>query len=98
VRAAADDHPLLLNASIHVVQPLINPNVGYDVVNDIAHIALIAVGPLLVTTHPTVAANTLKEFLDALTPSVIRLPQQGLFQDNEQSHTQFRRRTGGLAL
>ncbi len=61
-QAKADGYTLLLNASIHVVQPLINPNVRYDVVKDFAHIALIAGGPLLVTTHPSVPANTLKEF------------------------------------
>jgi tripartite-type tricarboxylate transporter receptor subunit TctC len=65
-RATADGYTLLLNASIHVVQPLINANVRYDVVKDFAHIALIASGPLLVTTHPSVPANTLKEFFDAL--------------------------------
>jgi len=65
-RAPADGYTLLLNASIHVVQPLINANIRYDVVKDFAHIALIAAGPLLVTTHPSVPANTLKEFFDAL--------------------------------
>lgn len=66
VKAEPDGHTLLFNASIHVVQPLINPNVQFDVVNDFTHIALIASGALLVSTHPSVPANTLKEFFDAL--------------------------------
>jgi tripartite-type tricarboxylate transporter receptor subunit TctC len=64
--ATADGYTLLLNASIHVVQPLINPNVRYDVVKDFAHIALVASGPLLVTTHPSVPVTTLRAFFDAL--------------------------------
>ena len=66
VKADPDGHTLLFNASIHVVQPLINPNVKYDVVNDFTHIALVASGALLVTTHPTVPAKTLVEFFEAL--------------------------------
>ena len=65
-RAAPDGYTLLLNASIHVVTPLINKNTPYDVVNDFSHVALVAIGPLLVTTHPSVKANTLKEFFDDL--------------------------------
>lgn len=64
--AAPDGYTLLLNASIHVVQPLINPHVRFDVIKDFDHIALIASGPLLVTTHPSVPANTLGEFFALL--------------------------------
>ena len=66
VRAAPDGYTLLFNASIHVVQPLINANIRYDVVKDFAHVALIAAGPLMVTTHPSVPAASLKEFFDGL--------------------------------
>ena len=65
-RADPDGYTLLFNASIHVVQPLINANVKYDVVNDFTHIALVASGALLVTTHPGVPAKTLGEFFAAL--------------------------------
>lgn len=64
MRAAPDGATLLLNASIHVVVPLINANVTFDVVNDFSHISLLADGPLLVMTHPSVPANTLAEFFD----------------------------------
>ena len=66
LRSPADGYTLLFNASIHVVTPLINPNIRYDVVNDFTHVAQVAAGPLLVTTHPSVPADTLKEFFDAL--------------------------------
>lgn len=62
MRARPDGATLLLNASIHVVVPLINRNVTFDVVRDFSHIALVADGPLLVTTHPAVPAATLGEF------------------------------------
>ena len=62
MRARPDGATLLLNASIHVVVPLINRNVTFDVVNDFTHISLVADGPLIVTTHPAVPARTLSEF------------------------------------
>lgn len=65
-RADPDGYTLLFNASIHVVQPLINPNVKYDVINDFTHIALVASGALLVSAPPTVPAKTLSEFFDQL--------------------------------
>ena len=64
MRARPDGATLLLNASIHVVVPLINKNVTFDVVNDFTHISLVADGPLIVTTHPSVPARTLGEFFD----------------------------------
>jgi tripartite-type tricarboxylate transporter receptor subunit TctC len=62
IKASADGYTLLFNASIHVVTPLLNKNVKFDIINDFTHIGEVAAGPLLVTTNPTVKANTLKEF------------------------------------
>jgi tripartite-type tricarboxylate transporter receptor subunit TctC len=64
MRARPDGATLLFNASIHVVVPLINRNVTFDVVNDFSHISLVADGPLVVSTHPSVPARTLGEFFD----------------------------------
>lgn len=64
MRSRPDGATLLFNASIHVVVPLINRNVTFDVVNDFSHISLIADGPLIVSTHPSVPARTLSEFFD----------------------------------
>lgn len=66
VRSAPDGYTLLLNASIHVVVPLINDNVPFDVVDDFTHIGAVASGPLLVTTHPSIEADTLAEFFEAV--------------------------------
>jgi tripartite-type tricarboxylate transporter receptor subunit TctC len=62
IKAAADGYTLLFNASIHVVTPLLNKNVKFDIINDFTHIGEVAAGPLLVTTNTTVKANTLNEF------------------------------------
>lgn len=64
VKAEPDGYTLLLNASIHVVTPLINKNVPFDVLNDFTHVAGIASGPLLVVTPTSTKANTLKEFFE----------------------------------
>lgn len=62
VKAEPDGYTLLLNASIHVVTPLINKNVPFNVMDDFTHLAGIAAGPLLVVTNPSVEANNLKDF------------------------------------
>jgi tripartite-type tricarboxylate transporter receptor subunit TctC len=63
-KSAADGYTLLLTASIHVVTPLLQKDVPYDVVKDFTPISLVADGPLLVSTTPKVAATNLKEFFD----------------------------------
>jgi len=63
-KAAPDGATLLLTASIHVITPFLNKNITYDVVKDFTPITLIATGPLLVSTTPSVPATNLKEFFD----------------------------------
>jgi tripartite-type tricarboxylate transporter receptor subunit TctC len=61
-KAAPDGYTLLLSASVHVINPFLYKNVPYDVVNDFTPVSLLADGPLLVSTTPSVPANNLKEF------------------------------------
>jgi tripartite-type tricarboxylate transporter receptor subunit TctC len=63
-KAAPDGYTLMLTASIHVITPLLNKNIPYNVVTDFTPITLAAVGPLLVSTAPNVPANNLKEFFE----------------------------------
>jgi tripartite-type tricarboxylate transporter receptor subunit TctC len=63
-RANPDGYTLMLTASIHVVTPFLRKTMPYDVVADFTPITLVASGPLLVSTTPTVPANTLAEFFD----------------------------------
>src|ERR1700720_362819 len=63
-KADPDGYTLLLTASLHVVNPLLYKNVPYDVVRDFTPVTLIATGPLIVSTTPSVPANNLKDFFD----------------------------------
>ena len=63
-KAAPDGYTLLLSASIHVINPFLYKSVPYDVVNDFTPVSLLADGPLIVSTTPSVPANNLKDFFD----------------------------------
>jgi tripartite-type tricarboxylate transporter receptor subunit TctC len=64
VKASPDGYTMLLTASIHVVTPFLHKAVPYDVVKDFTPISLVASGPLLVSTTPSIPANSLKELFD----------------------------------
>jgi tripartite-type tricarboxylate transporter receptor subunit TctC len=62
-RAAPDGYTLLVSGiASHVVAPAINPSVAYDPVKDFTHIAILGGPPSAFVIHPSVKANTLKEF------------------------------------
>jgi len=61
-KAAPDGYTLMVSASVHVINPFLYKSVPYDVVNDFTPVSLIADGPLIVSTTPSVAANNLKDF------------------------------------
>src|SRR5256885_11769350 len=63
-KASPDGYTLLLSASIHVINPFLFKSVPYDVVTDFTPISLLAVGPLIVSTPPSVPANNLKDFFE----------------------------------
>jgi tripartite-type tricarboxylate transporter receptor subunit TctC len=63
-KASPDGYTLLLSASIHVINPFLFKNVPYDVAKDFSPVTLLAVGPLIVSTTPSVPANTLKDYFD----------------------------------
>jgi tripartite-type tricarboxylate transporter receptor subunit TctC len=63
-KAAPDGYSLLVSASVHVIAPFLYKNVPYDVVRDFTPVMLLADGPLIVSTTPSVSANTLKDFFD----------------------------------
>jgi tripartite-type tricarboxylate transporter receptor subunit TctC len=53
---------LLVSASVHVINPFLYKSVPYDVVRDFTPVTLLAEGPLIVSTTPSVPANNLKDF------------------------------------
>jgi tripartite-type tricarboxylate transporter receptor subunit TctC len=63
-KAAPDGYTLMLTASIHIITPFLNSKIPYDAVKDFAPVSLVAAGPLLVATAPTMPANTLRELFD----------------------------------
>jgi len=63
-KADPDGYTLLLTASLHVVNPFLYKNMPFDVVKDFTPVTLIATGPLIVSTTPSVPANNLKDFFD----------------------------------
>jgi tripartite-type tricarboxylate transporter receptor subunit TctC len=63
-KATPDGYTLLLTASLHVVSPFLYKTVPFDVVKDFTPVTLIAAGPLIVSTTPSVPAKNLKEFFD----------------------------------
>src|SRR6266852_3315806 len=63
-KAAPDGYTLLLTASVHVINPFLYKSVPYDVVSDFTPVSLLADGPLIVSTTPSVPASNLKDFFD----------------------------------
>ena len=63
-KAAPDGYTLLLSASVHVINPFLYRNVPYDVVKDFTPVVLLADGPLIVSTTPSMPAHNLKDFFD----------------------------------
>jgi len=63
-KADPDGYTLLLTASVQVVNPFLYKDVPFDVVKDFTPITLIAAGPLIVSTTPSMPAKNLKEFFD----------------------------------
>lgn len=63
-RAAGDGYTLLVSASVHVINPFLYKNLPYDVVKDFTPVTLLADGPLIVSTTPSVKAANLKDFFE----------------------------------
>src|SRR5256884_7704869 len=61
-KAAPDGYTLLASASVHVINPFLYKSVPYDVIRDFTPVALLAEGPLIVSTTPSVPASNLKDF------------------------------------
>jgi tripartite-type tricarboxylate transporter receptor subunit TctC len=61
-KSAPDGYTLLLSASVHVINPLLYKSVPYDVVNDFTPVSLLAEGPLIVSTTPSMPASNLRDF------------------------------------
>jgi tripartite-type tricarboxylate transporter receptor subunit TctC len=62
-KAQADGYTLLYNTSSITLSPALYKSLSYDVLRDLAPVALTAVVPLALVVHPGVPANTVAEFV-----------------------------------
>jgi len=62
-RAVPDGYTMLMNTLPFVVNPNIFPRVPYHPINDFAPVGLVSSSPSLVTVHPSVPVNTIKDLL-----------------------------------
>ena len=62
-RAAADGHTVLITSSAHTIIPATYAKIPYEPLKDFAPISLLTSQPYLMVVHPSVAANTLREFI-----------------------------------
>lgn len=63
-KAPPDGYTMLLQTPTLIVGPLINKNVPYDPIRDFRPIAMIGSAPMVMTIHPSIRANNLKEFIE----------------------------------
>ena len=63
-KASPDGYTLMVSASVHVINPFLYNNIPYDAVKDFTPVTLLAEGPLIVSTTPSVPANNLKDFFE----------------------------------
>ncbi len=62
-KAAPDGHTLLVNASIHIINPSLYPKQPYDAIADFAAISNLADVPLVLAVNPKVPAHSVKELV-----------------------------------
>ena len=63
-KSAPDGYTIMLTSSAHVINPNLIPNLPYDPVKDFAPIGTVSRVEYVLVVHPSVPANTLREFID----------------------------------
>lgn len=62
-KATPDGHTLLVNASIHIINPSLYPKQPYDAIADFAAVSNLADVPLVLAVNPKVPARSVKELV-----------------------------------
>ncbi len=95
-KAAADGYTLLLAPDTHVVNPVANPNLPYDIFRDLAPVSLLIRFPFIVTVHASVKATSLKELVDLAKaqPAKLNFPSPGVASIPYLAMEDFSRRAG----
>ena len=78
--SAGDGYTLMMgHVSVNAIAPSLFANLGYDVIRDFAPIAIAASVPHIVTVHPSLPVNSLKELIAHLkaNPGKLSFPSAG---------------------
>jgi len=62
-KAQPDGYMLMLASTPLVLNPILNPRVGYDIARDFAPVALLATLPNMLAVHPSVPARSVRELV-----------------------------------
>ena len=62
-RAAPDGYSLVVGTTAHAINPSIFKQMSYDLLRDLAPVALLTRVPLVLVVHPAVPARTVEEFI-----------------------------------
>jgi tripartite-type tricarboxylate transporter receptor subunit TctC len=65
-KSTPDGYALLVQSPTLIVNPLISRKASYDAIRDFRPVSMLGSVPMVLTVHPSVAAKTLKEFVDAI--------------------------------
>ena len=62
-KSPPDGYTFMMAYSAHVTNPLLNPNVHYDPINDFTPVVHVGYIPLILVVHPSVPATSVKELI-----------------------------------
>ena len=96
-KSAPDGYTLLLGSTGTLTNaPALYPKLGYDPVKDFATTSMVSIVPLVMETHPSVPAHTVKEFiaLAKTRPGRITMASAGSGSSNHLAGELFQNMTG----
>mgnify|MGYP003582668061 CR=1 FL=1 len=95
-RAAPDGYTLLLPTNIFVIGPNLIKNVGFDPLKEFAPISLTSISPMVLVTHSSVPAGSVREFIDYARkhPGTLEFGSAGASSFGRMATELFARRAG----
>ena len=96
-RSPPDGYTLFLGGvGSHAINPSVHRDLPYDPVKDFAPISLVACAPLILVVHPSVAANSVEEFiaLAKASPSALNYASNGNGSSSHLAAVMFESLTG----
>jgi tripartite-type tricarboxylate transporter receptor subunit TctC len=95
-KSAPDGYTLLLPPDTHVINPVANPNLPYDIFRDFAPVSLLFRFPFIITVHESVPAANLRELvaLAKAKPHRLNFPSPGAASIPYLAMEDFKRQAG----